>query len=173
MFYIKVAWFCLSALPLAFHFKYLLIDEIIAMTLSLFTEFVSCKIFVVLYLILPSCNCQKFMDFWTWLILTPFCISNQILRLCNVTSKPLSDTKGKDSSPFSDTVFEVVENMRVPVTVLHITPMSALRSDAHVGIWSDGLPVSDCSHWCLPGVPDIWNEILLSYLFPTFKGTSV
>nr|GEW62471.1 hypothetical protein [Tanacetum cinerariifolium] len=37
-------------------------------------------------------------------------------------------------------------------------------SDAHVGTWSDNRTVPDSSHWCLPGVPDAWNEILFSYL---------
>lgn len=58
----------------------------------------------------------------------------------------------------------VVKNMSVPVTVLHVTHMSAYRSDGHVGTWSDNPSVPDCSHWCLPGVPDMWNEILFSYL---------
>ncbi|GFP95430.1 protein trichome berefringence-like 7 [Phtheirospermum japonicum] len=89
---------------------------------------------------------------------------NLTLRECNVTRLPLSKVEGKDFSPFSDTAFEVVNNMIVPVTVLHITPMSAFRSDAHVGTWSDRPSLSDCSHWCLPGLPDIWNEIVLSYL---------
>ncbi|KAK4393790.1 protein trichome berefringence-like 7 [Sesamum angolense] len=57
---------------------------------------------------------------------------NLTLRQCNVTKLPLSEIEGKDYSPFSDTVFEVVNNMIVPVTVVHITPMSASRSDAHV-----------------------------------------
>ncbi|XP_027077960.1 protein trichome berefringence-like 7 [Coffea arabica] len=96
---------------------------------------------------------------------------DETLRLCNMTSQPLSETEGKDSSPFSDTVFDVVKNMAVPVTVLHITPLSAFRRDAHVGIWSDKPNMSDCSHWCLPGVPDIWNEILFQ-LLPGFKDAS-
>ena len=54
--------------------------------------------------------------------------------------------------------------MTVPATVLHVTPMVAFRSDAHVGTNSDTPLVPDCSHWCLPGVPDMWNEILLSHL---------
>ncbi|KAK3002964.1 hypothetical protein RJ639_019555, partial [Escallonia herrerae] len=95
--------------------------------------------------------------------------NNQTLRLCNVTHRPLSETRGRDQSPFSNTILDVVKNMTVPVTVLHITPMSAFRSDAHVGIWSDKPSVPDCSHWCLPGVPDAWNEILLSYLFANFR----
>ncbi|KAL0449805.1 UNVERIFIED_CONTAM: protein trichome berefringence-like 7 [Sesamum latifolium] len=97
---------------------------------------------------------------------------NLTLRQCNVTKLPLSETEGKDYSPFSDTVFEVVNNMIVPVTVVHITPMSASRSDAHVGTWSDRPSLSDCSHWCLPGVPDIWNEIVLSYLLGNFGASS-
>ncbi|CAI9301578.1 unnamed protein product [Lactuca saligna] len=24
---------------------------------------------------------------------------------------------------------------------------------------------SDCIHWCLPGVPDVWNELLYAYIF--------
>lgn len=82
-----------------------------------------------------------------------------------MTKLPLPDTEGKDWSPFSDAVFEVVNGMMAPVTVLHVTPMSAFRSDAHVGTWSDRPSLSDCSHWCLPGVPDVWNEIVISYLF--------
>ena len=61
-------------------------------------------------------------------------------------------------------VLNVVKNLSIPVTVLHVTPMGAFRSDAHVGTWSDNPLVPDCIHWCLPGVPDMWNEILFSYL---------
>lgn len=54
--------------------------------------------------------------------------------------------------------------MSVPVTVLNVTSMGAYRSDAHVGAWSHPRTILDCSHWCLPGVPDAWNELLFSYL---------
>lgn len=81
---------------------------------------------------------------------------------CKVTQQPSSRTGGRDRSPISDTIIKVVKAMAVPVTVLHVTPMGAFRSDAHVGTWSDNPSVPDCSHWCLPGVPDMWNEILLS-----------
>eukprot|EP00257_Ricinus_communis_P015616 XP_015573573.1 protein trichome berefringence-like 7 isoform X2 [Ricinus communis] len=90
--------------------------------------------------------------------------SDQSHRFCNVTRHPSSETGGRDKSEFSDTVLEVVKNVTVPITVLHITSMSAFRTDAHVGEWNDNLPVPDCSHWCLPGVPDMWNEVLLSFL---------
>lgn len=95
--------------------------------------------------------------------------SDPKLRLCNVTQQPSLEAGGKDQSLFSDTVMEVVKNMTVPVTVLHITSMSAFRTDAHVGTWSDNVSLSDCSHWCLPGVPDVWNEIVLSYLLANHR----
>ncbi|CAA0839432.1 Protein trichome berefringence-like 7 [Striga hermonthica] len=93
---------------------------------------------------------------------------NLTLGECEVSQLPLSEVEGKDYSPFSDTVFEVVNTMIVPVTVVHVTPMSAFRSDAHVGTWSDRPSLSDCSHWCLPGLPDVWNEIVLSYFLGNY-----
>ncbi|KHG27702.1 Segregation and condensation B [Gossypium arboreum] len=83
---------------------------------------------------------------------------------CKVTRRPWLKTKGRDHSRISDIIIDVVKKMTTPVTVLHVTPMGAFRSDAHVGTWSDKQSVADCSHWCLPGVPDTWNEILLSMM---------
>ncbi|XP_021273981.1 protein trichome berefringence-like 7 [Herrania umbratica] len=95
--------------------------------------------------------------------------SEKSRRFCNVTQNPLSETEGRDQSIFSETIFEVIKNMTVPITLLHVTSMSALRRDAHVGRWSDNPTVPDCSHWCLPGVPDVWNEIFLSYLLAAYE----
>ncbi|CAN8288490.1 unnamed protein product [Cochlearia groenlandica] len=86
-------------------------------------------------------------------------------RSCNVTKYPSPDTKGRDTSIFTEMIKQVVKNMTVPVSVLDVTSMSAFRSDGHVGLWSDNPTVPDCSHWCLPGVPDTWNEILLFFFF--------
>jgi len=95
-----------------------------------------------------------------------FCGSGQNHNSCKVSQKPWKRTNGKERSPISDMINKVVKNMSTGVTVLHVTPMTAYRSDGHVGTWSDKPSVPDCSHWCLPGVPDMWNEILLSYLLP-------
>lgn len=84
----------------------------------------------------------------------------------------MTETEGRDRNIFSDTILEVAKNMKVPINVLHITSMSAFRSDAHVGNWSDNPSVPDCSHWCLPGVPDVWNEILLSHLLTEYDSSS-
>ncbi|XP_055831993.1 protein trichome berefringence-like 7 isoform X2 [Solanum dulcamara] len=98
---------------------------------------------------------------------------NLTLRMCNVTNQPLSETNGQESSSFSDAVLEMAHSMKVPVNVLHITPMSAFRKDAHVGLWSDNPALSDCSHWCLPGLPDLWNEMVFSYLHDSYRHTSL
>ncbi|XP_024520544.1 protein trichome berefringence-like 7 [Selaginella moellendorffii] len=58
----------------------------------------------------------------------------------------------------------VVQGMNKSVEVLNITTLSHSRSDAHVGRWSPGQPPLDCSHWCLPGVPDTWNQLLYATL---------
>ncbi|KAL0368001.1 UNVERIFIED_CONTAM: protein trichome birefringence-like 10 [Sesamum calycinum] len=51
--------------------------------------------------------------------------------------------------------------------VLNITHMSSRRKDGHSSLYYLGpkrgpAPIhrQDCSHWCLPGVPDTWNELL-------------
>ncbi|KAK9026481.1 hypothetical protein V6N11_039319 [Hibiscus sabdariffa] len=61
-------------------------------------------------------------------------------------------TKGKDRSRISNIIMDVVKKMTAPVTVLHVTPMGAFCSDAHVGTWSNNRSLADCSHWCLHGM---------------------
>lgn len=53
------------------------------------------------------------------------------------------------------------------MNVLNITHMTARRKDGHSSLYYLGPNVGpapphkqDCSHWCLPGVPDTWNELL-------------
>lgn len=65
---------------------------------------------------------------------------------------------------------KVLREMAFPVQYQDITAMSALRRDGHPSIYARSSGEnsnqqlrdqnSDCSHWCLPGVPDTWNEIL-------------
>ncbi|CAO2179223.1 unnamed protein product [Urochloa humidicola] len=71
-----------------------------------------------------------------------------------------------------------IKSMRTPVTYLNITHLSELRIDAHPSVYTitrEGKPLSteqqqqpltyaDCSHWCLPGLPDTWNVLLLDSL---------
>ncbi|GKB82384.1 trichome birefringence-like protein 34, partial [Tanacetum coccineum] len=65
----------------------------------------------------------------------------------------------------------------VNVQIINITQLTQCRKDAHTTIYRKywrpltelqrkyPQRASDCSHWCLPGVPDIWNELLLAYIF--------
>ncbi|KAG9142756.1 hypothetical protein Leryth_005516 [Lithospermum erythrorhizon] len=50
--------------------------------------------------------------------------------------------------------------------LLNVTGLTARRKDGHMSVYYLGpkemapLRRQDCSHWCLPGVPDVWNELL-------------
>lgn len=52
------------------------------------------------------------------------------------------------------------------VKLLDITALSQLRDEAHISKYSitSKAGVQDCLHWCLPGVPDTWNEILFAQI---------
>ncbi|KAF8402626.1 hypothetical protein HHK36_010715 [Tetracentron sinense] len=68
---------------------------------------------------------------------------------------------------------KVMQSMKVPVYYLNITTLSEYRKDAHTSLYitrlgkpltpqqkADPAKFADCIHWCLPGLPDIWNEFL-------------
>lgn len=64
----------------------------------------------------------------------------------------------------------------IKIEYLNTTHLSEYRKDAHPSIYknffhtvseeqlSNPTSYSDCTHWCLPGVPDVWNQILYSYI---------
>ncbi|KAJ0979914.1 hypothetical protein J5N97_015388 [Dioscorea zingiberensis] len=94
---------------------------------------------------------------------------------CQESTRPLNDTSKRAMSEKNMIVEEVVKQMKTPVTILNITNLSGLRIDGHPSIYGrkpgKGLRsnVQDCSHWCLPGVPDTWNEILYFHLLSQQK----
>ncbi|KAJ7964214.1 Protein trichome birefringence-like [Quillaja saponaria] len=69
----------------------------------------------------------------------------------------------------------VIREMHHPAYLLDITMLSELRKDGHPSIYSGDLSPeqraypdhrsADCSHWCLPGLPDTWNELFYTALF--------
>ncbi|KAL5549811.1 hypothetical protein UlMin_005042 [Ulmus minor] len=70
-------------------------------------------------------------------------------------------------------VEEVIKGMKIPVKLLNVTSLTNFRKDGHPSIYgkntaATGKKVStrrqDCSHWCLPGVPDTWNELIYASL---------
>jgi hypothetical protein len=78
-----------------------------------------------------------------------------------------------------DLVASTAKSMKkVPVTLIDITRMSDYRKDAHTSIYTlrqghlltpkqkaDPQKFADCIHWCLPGVPDVWNQVLYTRIF--------
>ncbi|KAL3625291.1 hypothetical protein CASFOL_030745 [Castilleja foliolosa] len=52
------------------------------------------------------------------------------------------------------------------VKYLDITGLSELRDEGHISRYSiKATPgVQDCLHWCMPGIPDTWNEILFAQI---------
>lgn len=85
---------------------------------------------------------------------------------CNNTT-PLS--RGKEIvKEESDDAVAATALKGTNVTFLDITALSELRDEAHISKYSfrPSPGMEDCLHWCLPGIPDTWNEILFGYLFP-------
>ncbi|MBA0588184.1 hypothetical protein Gorai_001297 [Gossypium raimondii] len=73
-------------------------------------------------------------------------------------------------------VDKVLSGLGSKVSVINITQLSEYRKDGHPSIyrkfWETLSPqqlanpasYSDCIHWCLPGVPDVWNELIFHFL---------
>ncbi|KAF3320136.1 protein trichome birefringence-like 13 [Carex littledalei] len=58
-------------------------------------------------------------------------------------------------------LFEALKGSRFHI--LDITSMSVFRADAHPST-TGGKKHEDCMHWCLPGLPDIWNDLFVATL---------
>ncbi|KAG2614508.1 hypothetical protein PVAP13_3NG096076 [Panicum virgatum] len=72
--------------------------------------------------------------------------------------------------------FKTLEPKGIHVQILNITELSDYRKDGHPTVFrrqfvpltkkqiANPASYADCTHWCLPGVPDVWNEFLYGYL---------
>lgn len=75
----------------------------------------------------------------------------------------------------------VLQDMKTPVTYLNISRLTDYRKDGHPSIYrmeyktteerNSAEHSQDCSHWCLPGVPDTWNELLYASLLKAGRGS--
>lgn len=90
---------------------------------------------------------------------------------------------GRGSDPKMMQVVEAAINelgdRGLRVQMLNITQLSEYRKEGHPSIYrkqwepltqeqlSHPTAYSDCIHWCLPGVPDAWNELLYAFLSPS------
>jgi hypothetical protein len=65
-----------------------------------------------------------------------------------------------------EAVYKYTNNTRIEV--LDVMAMSGSRPDGHPSAQLrqelSGYVVHDCLHWCLPGVPDAWNQVLVNFL---------
>ncbi|TQD76341.1 hypothetical protein C1H46_038121 [Malus baccata] len=81
-----------------------------------------------------------------------------------------------------DIIHDQMQDLKAKVTFLNITQLSEYRKDAHTSVYgerrgklltkkqrSDPKKFADCIHWCLPGVPDTWNEILYAHLMKSHQ----
>ncbi|KAI6682653.1 hypothetical protein NL676_036534 [Syzygium grande] len=92
---------------------------------------------------------------------------------CNGETGPISTGGFLNNYPLKMRIVEeVVREMRVPMMLLNVTRLTNFRKDGHPSVYgkntTGGRKVStrrqDCSHWCLPGVPDSWNELIYASL---------
>lgn len=85
---------------------------------------------------------------------------------CREATQPLNETSSFIYPEKNVMVETVIKQMRTPVTILNITRLSEYRIDGHPSMYGAkpgghySSNIQDCSHWCLPGVPDTWNELL-------------
>ncbi|KAL6912036.1 hypothetical protein ACP4OV_000841 [Aristida adscensionis] len=94
---------------------------------------------------------------------------------CDKETEPITNDQYLIPYPTKMTILEeVLHGMKTPVVYLNITRMTDYRKEAHPSVYrkhklSEQEKKSpeifqDCSHWCLPGVPDSWNELLYAQI---------
>ncbi|KAL9685542.1 hypothetical protein QQ045_022993 [Rhodiola kirilowii] len=86
--------------------------------------------------------------------------SNSVVALMRIAERAISDLRTRG----------------LKIELLNITQLSEYRKDGHPTIYrkqweplkkellANPVSYADCAHWCLPGVPDTWNEILHTYI---------
>ncbi|CAN1278094.1 Protein trichome birefringence [Linum perenne] len=83
---------------------------------------------------------------------------------CDNEVEPIKNSTYLTEYPDKMVVLEkVLRGMKTSVKYLNVTRMTDYRKDGHPSMYRKqklSEEYQDCSHWCLPGVPDAWNEIL-------------
>ncbi|KAL5196201.1 Protein trichome birefringence-like 1 [Glycine soja] len=93
---------------------------------------------------------------------------------CDNETEPMESESDLETPEMMMTIDSVIKKMKTPVFYLNITKMTYFRRDAHPSLFRNEnmteetkrymLSHQDCSHWCLPGVPDLWNELVYAHL---------
>ncbi|XP_020217798.1 protein trichome birefringence-like 2 [Cajanus cajan] len=100
---------------------------------------------------------------------------------CHKETEPISNGQHLRKYPSKMRAFEhVIPRVKTQVIYLNISRLTDYRKDAHPSIYRMEYKTAeertsaelhqDCSHWCLPGVPDTWNELLYASLLKYGKG---
>ncbi|OAY41547.1 protein trichome birefringence-like 34 [Manihot esculenta] len=75
-----------------------------------------------------------------------------------------------------DRVLDDLKTRGLNVQMINITQLSEYRKEGHPSIYrkqweplteeqiSNPKTYADCIHWCLPGVPDVWNQLLYAHI---------
>ncbi|RZC59337.1 hypothetical protein C5167_006649 [Papaver somniferum] len=99
---------------------------------------------------------------------------------CNLETEPIR-SKEKYVNP-DQSQLKILEDtlrkMKTPVIYMNVSKLTYYRSDGHPSVYGRNYTaqeriaaIQDCSHWCLPGVPDTWNELLYVSLVKAGKGS--
>lgn len=85
------------------------------------------------------------------------------MKDCSGQKEPVKGSSYPGNKPWGDAVIRsVLRNMKKPAFLLDILLLTQLRKDGHPSTYANG--GLDCSHWCVAGVPDTWNQLLYTIL---------
>ncbi|XP_023914060.1 protein trichome birefringence-like 38 [Quercus suber] len=79
---------------------------------------------------------------------------------CAKETTPINGSTYPSGLPTAEYVVkDVLSTIEKPVQLFDITTLSQLRKDAHPSSYN-AFKGMDCTHWCVAGLPDTWNQLL-------------
>ncbi|KAJ7949291.1 Trichome birefringence-like family [Quillaja saponaria] len=94
------------------------------------------------------------------------------VRNCSKETQPISGSTYSTGLPQAAYVVkDVLKTITKTVHLLDITTLSQLRKDAHPSSYN-GFRGMDCTHWCVAGLPDTWNQLLYAALIAKTRRNS-
>lgn len=90
---------------------------------------------------------------------------------CRRETQPISGSSYPIGLPqVTYLVKAILSQIEKPVHLLDITTLSQLRKDGHPSSYN-AFRGMDCTHWCIAGVQDTWNQLLYANLISPHKWT--
>lgn len=88
------------------------------------------------------------------------------MQRCGGEEGPLKQETEEEDTYRADIILkDMLRSVKKPIHLLDINRLSQLRVDGHPSIYGNPKHAGmDCTHWCLPGVPDVWNQFLYATL---------